>query len=215
MTTIKEHCCGADLFFDKKTADKKYNAYLKKGASRVTAKMILQLQKQFIEGKSLVDIGGGIGTLQWWFLENGGNKTVDIDASSGYLKQAKEHAIKMGWESKSEFMLGDCVDVFPQIDIADFITLDKVVCCYPNYREILETTCDKATKSVSLSYPMDGFISQLVRKTGDIILSFQKNPFRPFVHPVAEIRDVFKQKGFDRVSHSLVFPWHVETYVKT
>ena len=200
MTTIKQHCCGADLFFDKKTADKKYKSYLKKGASRVTAKIISQLKNQDIKGKSMIDIGGGVSALQWWFLENGGNRTIDIDASSGYLKQAKDHAKSKGWESSTNFLLGDCVDVYTQIEPADYITLDKVVCCYPNYKEIVESTCDKATQTVSLSYPMDGFIAMVIRKTGDILMSFRDNPFRPFIHSVKDIRTVFKQKGYSNIN---------------
>ena len=214
MTTIKQHCCGADLFFDKKTSDKKYKIYLKKGPSRVTAKMIEQLEKQEVEGKSMIDIGGGIGALQWWFLGVGGHATIGIDASSGYLKQAEEHSKTKGWETKSEFILGDCVEIYPQIESAEFITLDKVVCCYPNYKEILEATCDKATKAISLSYPMDGFISEAIRKMGDFFMSFKNNPFRPFIHSVKDIRLVFEQKGYKRVAHNLAFPWHVETYEK-
>ena len=72
MTSVREHCCGADLFFNKKTAEKEYRKYLKKGPSRVTAKIIQHLRQQEIEGKSMVDVGGGIGALQWWFLDNGG-----------------------------------------------------------------------------------------------------------------------------------------------
>lgn len=214
MTTIKEHCCGADLFFDKKTADKKYKTYLKKGPSRVTAKIISQLKEHQVEGKSMVDIGGGIGALQWWFLENGGNSTIDIDASSGYLKQAKDHAKTKGWEANADFLLGDCIDLYPQIKDVDFITLDKVVCCYPNYKEILEATCDKATKTISLSFPMDGIVSEMIRNLGDVLMSFRDNPFRPFIHSVKDIRTVFEQKGYKRVAHNLAFPWHVETYVK-
>lgn len=215
MTTIKEHCCGADLFFDKKTADKEYRKYLKKGPSRITAKMISQLEDQDIGGKSMIDIGGGIGALQWWFLENGGNNTVGIDASSGYLKQAEDHAKNKGLESNTKFLLGDCVEVYPQIEKAHYITLDKVVCCYPNYKEILEATCEKATEAISLSYPMDGIISQAIRKMGDILMSFRDNSFRPFIHSVKDIRNLLEQKGFHRVIHTLAFPWHVETYVKT
>lgn len=215
MPTIQQHCCGADLFFDKKTADKKYKAYLKKGPSRVTAKMIAQLKELSIDGKSMVDIGGGIGALQWWFLENGGANTIDIDASTGYLKQAEEHAKRKGWETNTDFLLGDCIDIYPQIEAADYITLDKVVCCYPNFKEILEASCDKATKAISLSYPMDGFISNGIRVLGDILMSFRDNPFRPFIHSVDDIRKVFEQKGYTRVTHNLVFPWHVETYERS
>jgi tRNA1(Val) A37 N6-methylase TrmN6 len=214
MTTIKEHCCGADLFFDKKTADKKYKSYLKKGPSRVTSKIIQQLEEHTVKGKSLVDVGGGVGALQWWFLENGGSKTTDIDASTGYLEQAEEHAYKNGWEAQTTFEMGDCVEVYPQIKEVDFITLDKVVCCYPNFKEILEATCDKSPQSISLSYPMDGFIAEGIQSIGAIVMKLRGSFFRPYVHSVKEIRAVFAVKGYMRMSYNLAFPWHVETYVR-
>ena len=214
MTTIKDHCCGADLFFDQKKSNKLYKNYLKKGPSRVTAKMIWQLEKHPIDGNTMVDIGGGIGALQWWFLENGGRNTVDIDASSDYLKQAESHAQIKGWGAKTKFLLGDFMDVYAQITPTDYITLDKVVCCYPNYKEILEATCEKANKIISLSYPMDGIISNAIRKMGDFFMNFSSNPFRPYIHSVKEVRSVIEQNGFQRNAHNFVFPWHVETYVK-
>jgi hypothetical protein len=33
MASIQEHCCGANMFFDKKKSNKEYRDYLKKGAS--------------------------------------------------------------------------------------------------------------------------------------------------------------------------------------
>ena len=186
MPTIQEHCCGTDLFFNKKTAEKQYRKYLKKGSTRVTAKMIEQLNKFETEGKSLIDIGGGIGAIQWWFLKNGGVKTVDIDASSGYLEKAKKHAAENGWSEKTQFLMGDCTHVYPNIKNADFITLDKVICCYPDYVDILESTCKKQPKYISLSYPMDGVISEIVRALGSFTLFISKSTYRPFVHPVKE-----------------------------
>jgi len=215
MTTIKEHCCGADLFFDKKTAEKEYRQYQKKGPSRVTAKIIQQLENQNVQGKSMVDVGGGIGALQWWFLKNGGAQTSDIDASSGYLKQAQEHAIENGWKDKAHFVQGDCLDSFNEIDDPEFITLDKVVCCYPNYKEILEATCEKSKSHISLSYPMDGLISETIRLIGDLYFRIMKNPYRPYVHSVKKIRNVFTSKGYQRIAYDLAFPWHVETYVRS
>lgn len=214
MTTIKEHCCGADLFFNKKTARKEYRKYVREGPSKVTAKIIQQLENQNIEGKSMIDVGGGIGALQWWFLKNGGTQTADIDASSGYLKQAQIHAGENGWQDKTQFIMGDCTDIYPKIYNPDYITLDKVVCCYPNFKEILAATCKKSKKYVSLSYPMDGIIAQAIRGIGILFFMLKQNPFRPYIHPVKEIRDLFTQNGYKRVLNNLVFPWHVETYCK-
>ena len=215
MSSIKEHCCGADSFFDQKMAEKEYRQYLKNGPSRVTRKIIQQLESQNVEEKSMIDVGGGIGALQWWFLQKGGKKTTDIDASSGYLKQAKEYASEMGWNGKAHFIMGDCIDVYKEIENSDFITLDKVVCCYPNYEEIIESTCKKAISYVSLSYPMDGIISRIIRGFIVVFLILKKNPYRPYIHSVKEIRNKFKEMGYQRMNHNLAFPWHVETYSRS
>lgn len=212
MTTIQEHCCGADLFFDKKTAKKQYRQYLKKGPSRVTAKIIQQLTSKTIEGKSLIDVGGGIGALQWWFLQQGGSQTTAIDASSGYLQQAEEHAVKNAWEEKTDFVLGDYTVVHTQVDRPDYITLDKVVCCYPDYKEIIEVSCKKAKTHIALSYPIDGIFSKIVSWFGALFIKFKSNSFRPYVHSVNKIREVFHGQGYERVSHTMAFPWHIETY---
>lgn len=214
MTSVREHCCGADLFFNKKTAEKEYRKYLKKGPSRVTAKIIQQLRQQEIEGKSMVDVGGGIGALQWWFLDNGGKQTTDIDASSGYLKQAEYHAAQKGWQNNTRFVMGDCVEVYNEIDDPHFITLVKVVCCYPNFEEILDSSCKKAIGHVSLSYPIDGIISQSIRMFGDLFFMLKGSPYRPFVHSVKKIRDVFARNEYQRITHDIAFPWHVETYAR-
>ncbi len=67
---------------------------------------------------------------------------------------------------------------------------------------------------VSLSYPMDGMISQAIRGLGALFFMLKQNPFRPYVHPVKEIRNVFAQRGYKRIAHDMVFPWHVETYAR-
>lgn len=215
MNSTKEHCCGADIFFDEKTAKKKYRQYIKKGPSKVTAKIIKQLSDLPIEDKSLIDVGGGIGALQWWFLQMGGAQTTAIDASSGYLQQAKEHAAENVLGDKTRFIFGDYTEVHAQAGHADYITLDKVICCYPDFKGIIETSCQKARMHIALSYPVDGMISEIVSWLGALFAKLKSNSFRPYVHPVTKIREVFELQGYERISHALSFPWHIETYRRT
>ena len=215
MATVREHCCGADVFFDQKMAEKQYRQYLKKGATGVTAKMIEQLQLTSPEGKSLIDIGGGIGALQWWFLEKGGAKSISVDASSGYIELAEKHAEAHDLTDRTQFVFGDFAEIHGGLERADYITLDKVVCCYPNYEEILEASCDKAGNYLSLSYPMDGWLAQLVALLGVVKARMKTSSFRPYVHPVSKMRDIITQQGFERMAYKMVFPWHVETYKRS
>jgi magnesium-protoporphyrin O-methyltransferase len=214
MTTIREHCCGADLFFDEKNAHKQYRQYLKKGPGRVTRRMIRQLESLPVQGKTMIDVGGGIGYLQWWFLEQGGMTSTAVDASKAYLKQAEEHAIRYGYGDKTQFVFGDFAETGGQLGQASIITLDKVVCCYPDYVQILQAACEKSSEIISLSYPMDGILSRLVASVGSISARWKTKTFRPYIHPVAKIRETLVKEGFHRATHSLSFPWHIETYRK-
>lgn len=214
MSSIKEHCCAADIIFDSKSANKQYNRYLKKGPTRVTARIIEQLSSVNKEGKNLLDIGGGIGALQWSFLECGGSTTLGVDASQSYLEKAKEHALQSGWQDSTQFIKGD----FSEVDVSkfkpDIITLDKVICCYPDYKQILGKVCGMARQYISLSYPLDGFISKVIEKVGALFIKLKTKDFRPYVHNVSDVRTFIHAEGFERISHNLVFPWNVETYIK-
>lgn len=211
MKNIKEHCCGADKLFDLKTANKQYKRYLKKGPSRVTSKLIGQLEDFNIEG-TLLDVGGGIGAIQWWFLANGGKETFGVDASSGYTEIAQEHARKSCFEDRTHFFVGDLMDHCSNIPKANHISLDKVICCYPNYQEILNVVCGLSTHTVSLTYPMDGIIARIIRSFGVLMMKIRGNPFRPFVHRVTSVRALFSENGYVLKKRELSFPWHVETY---
>ena len=212
MANIKTHCCGADLLFDEKTAKKQYKNYLKKGPSKVTKRLIEQLSSQYI-GKTLLDVGGGIGALQWWFLNNNGDSTIGVDASSGYIKLATEHAVKSGLKDKTSYILGDFTQAASALPKVDTLTLDKVICCYPNYKDILETASEKANV-IALSYLMDGIIASAFRSLGVLYMKVKNNPFRPYVHKVSEVRSTMQSLGYSRTNHNLSFPWNIETYVK-
>ena len=85
-----KHCCGADQLFNLKGAEKELKKYRKKGPGKVTTKLIeLLTGHDDLAGKTLLDIGGGIGAIQWGFLENGGKYTIDVDASNGYQHVAR------------------------------------------------------------------------------------------------------------------------------
>ncbi len=212
--TCERHCCGADQFFDLKNARKKIKHYKKKGAIKTTKKMVDLLFLQDVKGKSLLDVGGGIGAIQWEFLKNGGAKTQDVDSSRAFLDVASSFADENQYSDKAKFLFGDLVDKHDEIVAADFVTLDKVVCCYPDYKSLLDIALKKCNNTIVLSYPLAGWISEFVNFLSDFYLYFTKNPFRSFVHPPKEIENFMISRGFMPVQKQISFPWHVQVYQK-
>jgi len=210
-----EHCCGADLFFDNKAAKKQMRTYLKKGSKGVTKKLIKAIQSKENKNKSLLDIGGGVGAVQWYFLQKPDTTTTDIDASSSYLKLAQEYAQKNNWEKRAKFIQSDFIDYANQLKIHDIVTMDKVVCCYPDYHKLLTLALSKSKHTFALSYPMGGYIAKFIAEIENFYLNLKKNPFRPYIHSPKAIRELITSQGFVNVYRSTKFPWHIEVYERT
>lgn len=206
------HCCGADQFFDLKIAEKKMKSFKRKGAGNTTKKLLNLLMQQNLNGKTLLDIGGGIGAIQWFFLENGAKNTLDVDASNGYIKVAKAHAVENELADKAQFLTGDFIDNAEEIQAHDFVTLDKVVCCYPDYKSLIGQALEKCTDTIALTFPLGGPLSKITAIIENIYFSFKKNPFNTYIHSPREIEEFIVSKGFAPVQKKISFPWHIQIY---
>jgi magnesium-protoporphyrin O-methyltransferase len=211
---MSSNCCGAEKVFDAKTAKKELRKYVKSGPGKATKRLLSLIGTSQLKDKSLLDIGGGIGAIQWHFLTHGGGHTSDVDYSPAYLETAKSFAIEKGWQEKVAFIEGDFLDKSDQLEPHDFVTLDKVVCCYPDYSGLLEKALNKTENSIGLVYPRDGLIAEIVAFFGRVFLKLSGNDFRPYIHKVSDIRGFIESKGFQRERYASSFPWHVELYRK-
>ncbi len=112
-------CCqfqGIEKMFDKKTAKKNLKKYRKKGPSKTTWMLLKAIEDQGVRERRFMDIGGGVGAIQFHFLEQGAAKSNSIDASKAYLEVAREEAAKRGLNDKIEFRHGDFTSVTSESD---------------------------------------------------------------------------------------------------
>jgi len=209
---MSNNCCGAERLFNLKMAKKELKKYKKSGAGKSTRALNAAISATEFKDKTLLDIGGGIGAIQWHFLAHGGAKTTDMDYSDGYLEVAREYAIENDWDDQTTFCQGDFMEASGGIEKHDFVTLDKVVCCYPDYEGLLSKALSKTNHTIGLVYPLGGVVSRIVVFFAKWFLRLIGNPFHPYIHPVASVRQVVLDDGFETVHSSVSFPWHVEVY---
>ena len=125
-------CQGIESVFSKRMANGELKEYRRKGPSKTTQQLLDFIKKQDnIQGKTLLDIGGGVGAIQHKLVEAGVDRVTNVDASSAYLNTARAEATRLGYVDKASYHAGDFVDLAPTIDAADVVTLDRVLCCYP------------------------------------------------------------------------------------
>lgn len=84
-------CCGAgacESQFDRKRAARELKDYRAHGPQPTTRAMIHLLRRAGVDGSTLLDIGGGIGAIQYDLLEAGAREVTAVDASSAYQQAA-------------------------------------------------------------------------------------------------------------------------------
>ncbi|MBV1888382.1 MAG: hypothetical protein KUG51_03740, partial [Urechidicola sp.] len=173
------------------------------------------LKKLNLKGLSLLDIGGGIGPIQLELIPHGIKEVTNVEASVGYINIAKSEAKKQHHDTLIEYRLGDFVEESEQIELHEIVTLDKVICCYPQVDELLKTSLSKATKYYALAYPQTHWLAHLSAKLVNLRMKIQSNPFRTFIHSSKFIDNTIKNAGFSKIySEKTMLSWQVHVYEK-
>jgi magnesium-protoporphyrin O-methyltransferase len=168
-----------------------------------------------ITDADLLDIGGGIGAIHHELLKDVAHAATHVDASSAYLRKAKEEATRQGHSEYVRFVHADFTDIADNLPKADIVTLDRVVCCYPDFRRLLKAAADHSQRALALTYPRETWYLRIGLKIGNFFQRLRKDPFRVFLHPIAEMDALLKREGFERVSLRRLFVWEMALYRRT
>src|SRR6266581_3906002 len=134
MTCCRASACESQ--FDRKRAARELKDYRAHGPQPTGRAMIHLLRRAGVDGSTLLDIGGGIGAIQYDLLECGAREVTAVDASSAYQRAARAEAERRGVSARIQFQLGDFVALAPQVAAADIVTLYRVVSTENAFRRL-------------------------------------------------------------------------------
>jgi len=208
------HCTDSEDLFDLKHAKKDLRRFRKKGPNKATRLLIKMLRSQDVYQKTLLDIGGGIGAVQLELLRSGLNKATDVDASKGYLQMAKEEAGIHGYADSVEYLHGDFLDLNHAIENHDLVSLDKVICCYPNREELLENAMKRADVAIGLVFPHGNALSKTFAFLVNMYMTIKGSAFRTYAHSPIDVHQQLVSSGFNRKGSESTFIWKVWLYAR-
>ena len=208
------HCRGAEKIFDQGTAERELKAYRAHGPSTTTRLLIAALKAAGITDLTLLDIGGGVGTIQHELLNDGARSAIAIDASSAYIRAARQEAERQGHVDRIAYQQGDFVELTPQLPQADIVTLEKVICCYPDMHALVSLSSSRAGKLYGVVFPHDTWWMRLDGWGINFFLRLQRTAFRFFVHPTAAIEAVVRANGLERRYYRKTLFWQVIVYAR-
>jgi magnesium-protoporphyrin O-methyltransferase len=148
-------------------------------------------------------------------LENVAQKAIHVDASSAYLKEATEETARRGHSKQVDFIHADFTEVASDLPKADIVTLDRVVCCYPDFRRLLKAAAEHSRRALAFTYPRETWYMRVGLKVINFFQGLRRDPFRVFLHPVAEMDALLKREGFERVTLHRLFVWEMALYQKS
>jgi len=207
------NCCEiTDNAFSEAEARSEVKNYRKRGPANQTRLILEAVRSLGSKDAVLLDIGGGIGALHHELLEDVARAATHVDASSAYLKEAKAEAARRGHGERVNFIHADFTNVAADLPKADIVTLDRVVCCYPDFRGLLKAAADHSQKALALTYPRETWYMRIGLQALNFFQRLRKDPFRVFLHPIAEMDSLIKREGFERVSLRRLFVWEMALY---
>jgi len=192
---------------------KRYAKSFRKNGLEKTQRFLLEgVRKVPIASKEILDIGCGVGSLHITLLREGASSATGIDISEGMLDQARTLAEENHLEGKTAYVLGDFVGESENLKDADITFLDKVVCCYKNYRQLIEHSTAKTRTIYALSHPKNNILMESIFKLQILFLKLSQGSFYPFWHDWNEVHRIVLDQGFQLTYSNSTIAWQVLVY---
>jgi magnesium-protoporphyrin O-methyltransferase len=195
------HCQSVDRYFNRRVAEADLREYRRHGAGGTTKRLVDALKSAGVAGMTLLDIGGGIGVIQHELSAVGVTEITNVDASRAYLEIARQEAERRGYASDARYLHGDFVALADRVEKADVVTLDRVVCCYPDMEALVNNAAARAKRFLGLVYPRDGWWRKLGIAMLNVYPKLRGDAFRSYIHPTTAVEGIIAANGLRKIVH--------------
>jgi magnesium-protoporphyrin O-methyltransferase len=207
-------CQGIEELFSQQFVNKELSHYRAKGADKTTLLLTEAIKGEGVDGLTLLDIGGGVGAVQHALIEAGVQRVTSVDASSAYLEAAQEEARRRGMAERISYQHGNFADMAADISPADVVTLDRVICCYPDMEKLVGLSSARAGKIYGVVYPRDAWWVKIGLALENVYFRVRRSPFRTFSHATRSVEAIIGSNGLKRRYHRQTFVWQVAVYTR-
>jgi magnesium-protoporphyrin O-methyltransferase len=148
-----------------------------------------------VEGRTLLEVGGGIGAIQIELLKAGATRAVSVELTPTYERVARELLSEAGLESRVERKVMDFAESGAEVEAADIVIMNRVICCYPDMPALAEEAATHAREVLVMSFPKDRWWTRTFLTLGNFGLQVLRREFHVFVHPPEQILAVAERNG--------------------
>ncbi len=196
--------CGLNEIFTDKVSEHDARKFRRRGLDKRARRMLRALEQHVgLRGRSTLEVGLGTGGFTIEMLRRGASRAVGVDAVDNQLRSARQLAQEAGVAELLELKHGDFTDIAHDLPAADVVVLDRVVCCYPDWRALLEQATAHAQSAIVMSYPRDVWYARAWVSTANFFMRTLRRAFRLHLHPPDAMQSLLRGRGFttDLIGH--------------
>lgn len=208
-------CCdprGYERVFTSAQAERDAARYRRKGLRWGPARTVEMHRDATLAGRTLLEVGGGIGDLALELLDAGMAQAVSVELSGAYEPTATRLLDERGLTDRSTRIVGDFATVADSIDAADVVVLHSVACCYHDPERLLAPAAARARRYLVISYPRWVWWMRAWAPVQNLYPRVRGSELRFYVHAPATITAPIERAGLrlvhterDHIDHLDVF----------
>jgi magnesium-protoporphyrin O-methyltransferase len=160
------------------------------------------LVREGVDGRSVLEIGGGVGAVQIELLRAGAARAENVEMVSSYESAAGDLIAEYGLEGRVGRSLGDIVADPGIAETADIVVMHRVICCYPDAAGLIGAGCDHARDRLAITIPRESWWVRLGFGAMNAWLRLRRVAFRSYVHPVGPMLEAAGAHGFQPVDRT-------------
>ena len=168
--------------------------------------------REGVEGKTVLDIGAGVGAVHLALLEAGAARAIDVDASREYLAAATAEAERRRLADRVEYRFGDVVELADSLPPADVVALDSVICCYPYLDRLLDAALLCRPTVVGLTFPRGTWWMVLYMRLHNLRNALTGRHDDYFIHRYERVLAHFTDAGYARIHDGGTRIWRVAVF---
>jgi 2-polyprenyl-3-methyl-5-hydroxy-6-metoxy-1,4-benzoquinol methylase len=191
-------CCtpkGYGQIFSAKNAAGEAKRYRRKGLDG-TSKRIFVVRERGVEGKTLLEVGGGIGAIEIELLKAGMARAINVELTPTYEAAARELLAEAGLSDHVERRVMDFAQSGPEVETADVVVMNRVICCYPDMPKLAGAAANRTKGLLVMSFPNRRWWTPLGLTVANFGFRVIRLQFRVFLHPPELIQAAVQQHGF-------------------
>ena len=211
-------CCspkGYRWLFSERSARAEARRYRRKGLDGTSRRIVDFLKAQGVEGRTVLEVGGGIGAIQIELLKAGASRAVSIELTPTYEDVAADLLRDRGLTDRVERRVMDFAQASGQVDGADVVIMNRVICCYPDMPRLAGAAADHARQLLVMSYPTGAWWMRAGLAVTNFMLWLLRREFHVFVHPPKEIIATATRRGLEPVLDQQGALWTVAAMRRT